>query len=485
MMHPLGTGSDSTAQQGVFSDYVNIASVNSGSHQKETKNVNRSSSSASYSSSPTWVEMVKSRGFRQDMDPKISPVSVGGLTLYSANMDPETAMLIQKQQATHNIKYLIPDLPVQLYGRVQRHPPSWGLDRIDQRTDKVDGLYHYPESSGQNVTIYIIDTGVNIEHKDFQGRAQHGPVFLPGSIDTDDKNGHGTFVAAVAAGSTYGVAKKAQIVSLKALDDAGAGRLSNILAAIEWVVNRHVALGPNTRSIINLSLGAERNEPTNDAIQEAMKLGVHFSIAAGNDGKDACQFSPASTPGAMTVGATDRDDTIASYSNFGPCVAIYAPGSSIVSAWAGSKSATHIQSGTSMASPHVAGLMALLLSEFPMDNIPPKTMNDIILKSVTRFSINGQLVADSNAVPAGWPDLLTAAEKTNVLPSAEFHGKELARNLVFVGQTSVNSNDTDIVDPPSDFNSMASTNIDSYCILVSTILTITSTFVLALYNKKL
>ncbi|KAF9959432.1 serine protease, partial [Mortierella alpina] len=188
--------------------------------------------------------------------------------------------------------------------------------------------------------------GVNIDHKDFGGRAEHGPVFLPGTEETADVNGHGTFVAALAAGSTYGVAKKAQIVSLKTLDNAGAGRLSNVLAAIEWVVNRHLSQGKDARSIINLSLGAEHNEPTNQAIQEAMRLGIHFSIAAGNDGKDACQFSPASTPGALTVGATDGDDTIASYSNSGPCVAIYAPGSNIVSAWAGSNSATHTQSGT-------------------------------------------------------------------------------------------------------------------------------------------
>ncbi|KAK3842005.1 MAG: peptidase S8/S53 domain-containing protein, partial [Linnemannia gamsii] len=283
--------------------------------------------------------------------PKINSLEVGDLVWYSATMDPKTAEQILQQQHQHQIKYLIPDLPVQMYGRVQSHPPSWGLDRVDQRSDKLDGLYHYPKSAGQNVTIYVIDTGVNIDHKDFEGRAKHGPVFAQGqNPDNIDRNGHGTFVAGLAAGSTFGVAKKAQIVSLKALDDAGAGRLSNVLAAIEWVVKQHVAQG-------------KFNKPTNEAIQEAMRLGIHFSIAAGNDGKDACQFSPASTPGAMTVGATDKDDTIASYSNFGPCVAIFAPGSGIVSAWADSDTASHIQSGTSMASPHVAGLMAMLLSE--------------------------------------------------------------------------------------------------------------------------
>ncbi|KAF9278149.1 hypothetical protein BGZ68_008758 [Mortierella alpina] len=357
-------------------------------------------------------------------------------------MHPSTAALLQQQQEMHRIKYLIPDLPVQLFGHVQKHPPSWGLDRIDQRSDKLDGQFHYPESAGENVTIYIIDTGVNIDHKDFGGRAEHGPVFLPGSKETADMNGHGTFVAALAAGSTYGVAKKAQVVSLKTLDNSGAGRLSNVLAAVEWVVNRHLSQGKDARSIINLSLGAEHNEPTNQAIQEAMRLGIHFSIAAGNDGKDACQFSPASTPGALTVGATDEDDTIASYSNSGPCVAIYAPGSNIVSAWTGSNSATHTQSGTSMASPHVAGLIALLLSESPEENIPVKKMSDKILKTVTRFSLHGKLVEDTVATSMAMSlvssDSVSGSNKDQIVQSQPelpviFHGKALARNLIFVG----------------------------------------------------
>ncbi|KAK3808645.1 MAG: peptidase S8/S53 domain-containing protein, partial [Benniella sp.] len=289
--------------------------------------------------------------------PELESASVGNLVWYSTTMHPTTAAFIEKQQA-HRIKYVIPDLSVQMYGHVQRHPPSWSLDRIDQRTNKLDDLYHYPASAGQNVTIYV---RCQRYHKDFEGRAQHGPVFLPGTDDSSDVNGHGTFVAALAAGSIYGVAKNARIVSLKTLDDSGAGRLSNVLAASEWVVRRHVSQ-------------AEHNEPTNAAaIQEAMRLGVHFSIAAGNDGRNACQFSPASTPGATTVGATDHDDAVASYSNWGPCVAVYAPGSDIVSAWRGSKTASHVQSGTSMAWPHVAGLMALLLSESP----------DVVLRTVT------------------------------------------------------------------------------------------------------
>ncbi|KAF9304837.1 serine protease, partial [Mortierella antarctica] len=193
---------------------------------------------------------------------------------------------------------------------------------------------------------------------------------------------------------------------------------------------------------------------------EAMRLGVHFAIAAGNDGKDACQFSPASTPGAMTVGATDQDDTIASYSNYGPCVAIYAPGSNIVSAWAGSENARHVQSGTSMASPHVAGLMALWMSENPGQVFSVRNMTERILESMTKFSLNGRLVSDVVSYPAklvsssSWSSSFSSSSPTSghvlveedVEPTPEdshrlgglqriqdFHGKALARNLVFVG----------------------------------------------------
>lgn len=226
----------------------------------------------------------------------------------------------------------------------------------------------------------------------------------------------------------------------------------------------------------SLSLGAEFNQPTNEAIQEAMRLGIHFSIAAGNDGKDACQFSPASTPGAMTVGATDEEDTIASYSNFGPCVTIFAPGSGIVSAWAGSDTATHVQSGTSMASPHVAGLMAMLLSESPAENIPVKVMNDRILGSVTKFSLNGQLVTDVPLPPSllsiSSTSTSTSHETTPPPPPStpgtttdsggrpqilELHGKALARNLVYVGALSYNPTDeTEVIDSPTSFSSGSS-----------------------------
>ncbi|KAI8360562.1 peptidase S8/S53 domain-containing protein [Mortierella sp. GBAus27b] len=380
-------------------------------------------------------------------------------------MHPTTAALIEGQREIHQVKYLIPDLPVRLYGNVQRHPPSWGLDRIDQRSNTLDGLYHYPSSAGENVTIYVVDTGVNVDHKDFEGRAEHGPVFVAGTDDNSDLNGHGTSVAALAAGSAYGVAKKARIVSLKTLDDTGAGRLSNVLAAIEWVVKRHLSQGRNTRSmwplrlLYSLSLGAEHNEPTNAAIQEAMRLGIHFSIAAGNDGKNACRFSPASTPGVMTVGATDRDDTVASYSNWGPCVAIYAPGSDITSAWIGSKTATHVQSGTSMASPHVAGLIALLLSESPDESFPTGAMVDTILRTVTKVSMDYATVAGM-PLPLPLSDQPEDSVWSKHQSPPEPYGNGLARSLVYVGaSTSRRGNETEIEDPPATSSTSASASL--------------------------
>ncbi|KAI8639407.1 peptidase S8/S53 domain-containing protein, partial [Parasitella parasitica] len=286
--------------------------------------------------------------------------SIGNFHWYIESMNEADAQaLAQSEHVSHMHK----DDPIfYMTELVQTNVPSWGLDRIDQRKGE-DDKFHFPSSAGEGVDIYLIDTGVNVDHTDFGGRAVHGPDFTSGhDQDPNDYNGHGSFVAGVCCGKIHGVAKKAKIISLKALDQGGSGKLSNILLALHWAVKRHVA-------------NPEFHLPTNRAIEQAIELGIHFSIAAGNHGKEACRYSPASVKNALVVGAIDQDDTIASYSNFGPCVNIYAPGTAITSIWHNYKTAVHTLSGTSMAAPHVTGVMAILLSQ--QDYTPTELINKV------------------------------------------------------------------------------------------------------------
>ncbi|CAG8466729.1 9418_t:CDS:10 [Ambispora leptoticha] len=285
--------------------------------------------------------------------------SIGKFSWYAGVFDDHTLDQINSSDV---IQYITPDIMVKSYHNIEINPPSWGLSRITKKSLPLENKYHFPDNAGLGVNIYVIDTGINTDHNDLEGRASFGTAFLGNLSEQRDLNGHGTFVAGVLVGKYFGVAKKANVISVRALQPDGSGRLSTVLQAIDWVIKRHNN-STTKKTIINLSLGAEYNAATNEAIQNAMDLGIHFTIAAGNEGKDACQFSPASAQGALTVGATNNDDTIAKYSNTGSCVDIYAPGTNIISIWNTSKSATHMLSGTSMASPHVAGVMAILLSQ--------------------------------------------------------------------------------------------------------------------------
>ncbi|KAK9762206.1 hypothetical protein K7432_012292 [Basidiobolus ranarum] len=325
------------------------------------------------------------------------------------------------------IAYIEPDVQVKAY-EVQNKPPSWGIDRIDQQKG-TDGKYHYPESAGEGVTIYSVDTGTNIDHEEFEGRATNGPVFN-GDNAPDDVNGHGTFVAAVAVGKNFGVAKKAHLVSLKALDADGYGSLSNVLQAVDWIVQEHKK-NPKQKSVINLSLGAIYSQVANDAIEEAIKLGIHFSIAAGNDSDDACNYSPSSVKSALVVGATTSKDEVTSFSNTGPCVSIYAPGESIKSAWKDGPKSTHTLSGTSMASPHVAGVIALVLGEHNMD---PYSMAQMIKNQTIQLQPkkNGKstlVLSSGNGLPLLYlsPSVTGEADTSDVQRSLPY----LWRFLVF------------------------------------------------------
>ncbi|MFD8524261.1 S8 family serine peptidase [Streptomyces capillispiralis] len=242
----------------------------------------------------------------------------------------------------------------------QDNPPSWGLDRVDQEDTAGDSKYTYPDQAGEGVTAYVIDTGVRVTHKDFEGRASHGYDAVDNDDTADDGNGHGTHVAATIAGAAHGVAKKADVVAVRVLDDNGSGTTEQVIAGIDWVTENHQ--GP---SVANMSLGGGADPALDAAVQKAIASGVTFAVAAGNESTDAGQGSPARVPEAITVASSTEDDAQSDFSNFGSAVDLYAPGSDITSAWNDSDEGTKTISGTSMASPHVAGAAAVYLAGHP------------------------------------------------------------------------------------------------------------------------
>ncbi|MER5552381.1 S8 family serine peptidase [Streptomyces sp. NPDC002793] len=242
----------------------------------------------------------------------------------------------------------------------QDNPPSWGLDRIDQAETAGDDAYTYPDAAGGDVTAYVIDTGVRVTHNDFEGRATSGFDAVDNDDDADDGNGHGTHVAGTIAGASHGVAKKAKIVAVRVLDDAGSGTTEQVVAGIDWVTANHE--GP---SVANMSLGGSADPALDAAVQKAVASGVTFAVAAGNESSDAGEGSPSRVPEAITVASSTADDEQSSFSNFGSVVDIYAPGSDITSTWNDSDDGTNTISGTSMATPHVVGAAAVYLGGHP------------------------------------------------------------------------------------------------------------------------
>ncbi|WP_085208483.1 S8 family peptidase [Streptomyces sp. Amel2xC10] len=233
----------------------------------------------------------------------------------------------------------------------------WGLDRIDQTSLPLSGTYTYPDSAGSGVTAYVIDTGVRITHSQISGRASYGYDAVDGDNVASDGNGHGTHVATTIAGSTYGVAKKAKIVAVRVLDNNGSGTTAGVIAGIDWVTRNHS--GP---SVANLSLGGGASSTLDTAVRNSIASGVTYAVAAGNSSANASSYSPARVTEAITVGATTSTDARASYSNYGSVLDIFAPGSSITAGWHTSDTATNTISGTSMATPHVAGAAAVYLA---------------------------------------------------------------------------------------------------------------------------
>ncbi|OCF58808.1 cerevisin [Kwoniella mangroviensis CBS 10435] len=253
----------------------------------------------------------------------------------------------------------------------------WGLARISHRNElKLSTFteYHYDSHGGDGVTAYVIDTGINIDHDEFEGRAKWGKTIPKNDVDKDG-NGHGTHCAGTVGSRKYGVAKNAKLVAVKVLGSNGSGSMSDVVAGVLWAAEaasaekadaaKELAATGKTKykgSVANMSLGGGKAKSLDDAVNAAVEAGLHFAVAAGNDNKDACNYSPAAAEKAVTVGASTLGDERAYFSNHGKCVDIFAPGLNIFSTWIGGNQTTNTISGTSMASPHICGLLAYLVS---------------------------------------------------------------------------------------------------------------------------
>ncbi|MFJ4778608.1 S8 family peptidase [Streptomyces sp. NPDC088762] len=264
----------------------------------------------------------------------------------------------------------------------QPSPPSWGLDRIDQRALPLDQSYTYPDKAGEGVTAYIIDTGVRKTHQDFGGRASDGYDAIDNDNTAQDGHGHGTHVAGTVAGGSYGVAKKARIVGVRVLDNNGSGTTAQVVAGIDWVTRN--AVKP---AVANMSLGGGADSALDTAVRNSIASGITYGVAAGNESTDASTKSPARVAEAITVGATTSTDAKASYSNYGTILDIFAPGSSITSSWGTGDTATNTISGTSMATPHVVGAAALYLSQNPSST--PAQVRDGLVNAATPNVVTG------------------------------------------------------------------------------------------------
>jgi subtilisin family serine protease len=269
---------------------------------------------------------------------------------------------------------------------------TWGLDRVDQRALPLSTTYTYT-STGSGVHAYIIDTGILYTHTEFGGRASSGYDAVDGG-SADDCNGHGTHVSGTVGGATYGLAKDVALVGVRVLNCSGSGTWSGVIAGIDWVAANHV--GP---AVANMSLGGGANSSVDDAVKGMIASGVATAIAAGNGNQggraqDACKYSPARVSEAMTIGATDRTDTKASWSNYGNCVDWFAPGVGITSSWSTSTTATNTISGTSMATPHTAGVAALYLQLNPGDT--PQQVRDALYNAATKGVVKSSKTANNH-----------------------------------------------------------------------------------------
>ena len=262
-----------------------------------------------------------------------------------------------------NVEFVEADGLATISDSPQLNPPSWGLDRVDERDLPMDAAYAY-QNSGQNVEAYILDTGIRYTHQEYAGRAFSGWDFVDNDADAQDCHGHGTHVAGTVGGTTVGLAKQVKLIGVRVLNCSGSGSYSGIVSAVDWVTQQKQSR-PTVPMVGNMSLGGGVSSSLNTAVNNSVDAGVVWAVAAGNDNADACTKSPASAAKALTVGASTSSDARASFSNFGTCVDLFAPGSGIYSSTYNGDNTYASWSGTSMATPHVTGAAALYLSANP------------------------------------------------------------------------------------------------------------------------
>jgi subtilisin family serine protease len=308
---------------------------------------------------------------------------------YTASL---TAAQASALEADARVAFVEPDATVQV--DTTQTGATWGIDRIDQRSRPLSGTYTYTRT-GAGVKAYIIDTGIRFAHTQFGGRATSGFDSVDGG-SADDCNGHGTHVAGTVGGSTYGVAKSVSLVAVRVLNCNGSGSTSGVIAGIDWVTGNHGAGQP---AVANMSLGGGASSALDAAVNNSINDGVSYAIAAGNGNiigqqQNACNFSPARVAAAMTISATDSSDRKASWANYGNCVDWFAPGVSITSAWHTSNTATNTISGTSMATPHTAGVAALYLQGSP--GASPATVRNALFNLTTKSIVTSSSTTNNH-----------------------------------------------------------------------------------------
>lgn len=304
---------------------------------------------------------------------------------FAATLTPEA---VQSLRGDPRVAYVAPDT------WMYTSAATWGLDRVDQRALPLDGAYTYGPT-GSGVRVYVVDSGIRTSHAQFAGRASVGADFVDDGMNGEDCRGHGTHVAGTIAGAVHGVAKGAQVVSVRVAGCTGPAPVSALIAGVEWVTGN--AQRP---AVVNLSLGGEASVPLDAAVRSSISSGLAYVVAAGNDDVDACGRSPGRVAEALTVGASTRTDARAAFSNYGPCVDLFAPGMEITSAWYGGNTATWTMNGTSMAAPHVSGAAALYLQDHP--GATPAEVTARLIQSSTYGVVTGIGSGSHNRLLFSW-----------------------------------------------------------------------------------